>query len=66
LVRVMKAGQRTIFLPIPAGLALGLARAAEALHLAAPVKADQIRALLGNRSAPWRSDLGSLAPGAEL
>ena len=53
LVRTMKAGQRTVFLPIPAGLALGLARAAEALHLPIPLKAAQIRALLGNRTAPW-------------
>jgi nucleoside-diphosphate-sugar epimerase len=65
LVRAMKAGQRTTFLPIPAGLALGLARAAEALHLPVPVKPGQIRALLGNRSAPWRSDLASLLPDAD-
>jgi nucleoside-diphosphate-sugar epimerase len=64
LVRAIKAeaGQRTIFLPIPAGLALALARAAEALHLPVPVKPGQIRALMGNRSAPWRSDLASLLP----
>jgi nucleoside-diphosphate-sugar epimerase len=68
LVRAIKAeaGQRAIFLPIPAGLALALARAAEALHLPAPVKPDQIRALMGNRSAPWRSDLASLLPGTAL
>jgi nucleoside-diphosphate-sugar epimerase len=65
LVRAMKAGQRTIFLPIPAALALGLARAAEVLHLPVPVKPGQIRALLGNRSGPWRSDLASLLPGAD-
>jgi len=64
LVRAMKAevGQRTIFLPIPAGVALALARAAEALHIPVPVKPGQIRALMGNRSAPWRSDLASLLP----
>jgi nucleoside-diphosphate-sugar epimerase len=64
LVRAIKAevGQRAIFLPIPAGLALGLARAAEALHLPVPVKPGQIRALLSNRTAPWRSDLASLLP----
>jgi nucleoside-diphosphate-sugar epimerase len=62
LVQAMKAGQRTIFLPIPAGIALGLARAAEALHLPVPVRPGQIRALLGNQSAPWRSDLPSLLP----
>jgi nucleoside-diphosphate-sugar epimerase len=64
LVRAIKAeaGQRTIFLPIPAGLALALARAAEALHLPVPVKPGQIRALMGNQSAPWRSDLASLLP----
>jgi NADH dehydrogenase len=64
LVRAIEAGagQRTIFLPIPAGLALALARAAEALHLPVPVKPGQIRALMGNRSAPWRSDLASLLP----
>jgi nucleoside-diphosphate-sugar epimerase len=62
LVRAMKAGQRTTFLPIPAGLALGLAHAAEILHVRVPVKPSQIRALLGNRSAPWRSDLPSLLP----
>jgi nucleoside-diphosphate-sugar epimerase len=57
-----EAGQRTIFLPIPAGLALALARAAEALHMPVPVKPGQIRALMGNRSAPWRSDLAALLP----
>jgi nucleoside-diphosphate-sugar epimerase len=64
LVRAVKAeaGQRTIFLPIPAGLALAVARAAEAMHLPVPVKPDQIRALMGNQSAPWRSDLASLLP----
>ena len=60
LVRAMKAGQRTVFLPIPAGVALAMARAAEALHLPVPVKPGQIRALMGNRSAPWRSDLDGL------
>ena len=63
LVRAMKAGQRTIFLPIPAALALGLAGAAEALHLPLPVKPSQIRALLANQSAPWHSDLANLLPG---
>jgi nucleoside-diphosphate-sugar epimerase len=63
LVRAMKAGQRTIFLPIPAALALGLARAAETLHLPLPVKPSQIRALLANQSAPWHSDLANLLPG---
>jgi nucleoside-diphosphate-sugar epimerase len=64
LVRAIKAeaGQRTIFLPIPAALALALTRAAEALHLPIPVKPGQIRALMGNQSAPWRSDLASLLP----
>jgi nucleoside-diphosphate-sugar epimerase len=64
LVGAMKAevGQRTMFVPIPAGLALALVRAAEALHLPVPVKPGQIRALMGNRSAPWRSDLASLLP----
>lgn len=60
LVRAMRAERRTIFLPIPAGLALALARAAEALHVPAPVKTGQIRALIGNRSAPWKSDLAGL------
>jgi nucleoside-diphosphate-sugar epimerase len=66
LVRAIKAeaGQRTIFVPIPAGLALALARAAEALHLPVPVKPGQIRALMGNQSAPWRSDLAGLLPEA--
>jgi nucleoside-diphosphate-sugar epimerase len=65
LVRAIKAeaGQRAIFLPVPASLALALARAAEALHLPVPVKPGQIRALMGNQSAPWRSDLASLLPG---
>jgi nucleoside-diphosphate-sugar epimerase len=62
LVRTMKGGQRTIFLPIPAALALGLARAAEVLHLPIPMKAAQIRALMGNQSAPWHSDLPTLLP----
>jgi len=66
LVRAMKAGQRTIFVAIPAGLALGLARAAEALHLPVPVKAGQIRALLGNRIAAWQSDLAELLPGSPI
>jgi nucleoside-diphosphate-sugar epimerase len=55
-----EAKQRAVFLPIPAGLVLALARAAEALHLPAPVKPGQIRALMRNQSAPWRSDLASL------
>lgn len=68
LVRAIKAeaGQRAIFVPIPAGLAIALARAAEALHLPVPVKPGQIRALLGNRAAPWRSDLAGLLPGTHL
>lgn len=62
LVRAIKAeaGQRAVFLPVPASLALALARAAEALHLPVPVRPGQIRALLGNRSAPWKSDLAAL------
>jgi nucleoside-diphosphate-sugar epimerase len=64
LVRAIKAeaGQRSIFLPVPAGVAIALARAAEALHLPVPVKPGQIRALIENQSAPWRSDLPCLLP----
>lgn len=68
LVRAIKteAGQRTIFLPIPATVALALARAAEALHLPVAVKPGQIRALMANQCSPWRPDLPSLLPGTEL
>jgi nucleoside-diphosphate-sugar epimerase len=66
LVRIVKAGQRTIFLPIPAGLALALARAAQALHLPVPVNPGQIQALIANQSAPWRSGLADLLPEARL
>jgi hypothetical protein len=34
--------------------------------LPVPVKPGQIRALMGNRSAPWHSDLGGLLPGADF
>jgi nucleoside-diphosphate-sugar epimerase len=62
LVRAIRteAGLRTVFLPIPAGLALALARLAELLHLPVPVKPGQIQSLMGNRSAPWKSDLPAL------
>ena len=67
-VRAVKAsaGQRTLCLPIPTGLALTLARAARALGLPVPVDPDQIRALAASRSAPWRSDLAALLPGRGL
>ena len=55
-----RANSEQSFVPVPAGLALALARAAEALHLPTPVKPGQIRALIGNQSAPWHSDLPSL------
>jgi nucleoside-diphosphate-sugar epimerase len=66
LVGIMREGQRTIFLPIPAGLAMAMARAAETLHLPVPVNPGQIRALLGNRTAPWISDLANLLRDADL
>jgi NADH dehydrogenase len=62
--RAVKASQkqRSVFIPIPASVALGLARAAQLLRLPLPVQPDQIRALAANSSAPWRSDLPALLP----
>jgi NADH dehydrogenase len=56
----VREGRRTLFLPVPIGVALTLASIAEWLHLPIPVKPGQIRALKGNRTSPWRSDLSAL------
>ncbi len=56
----VRAGKPTLFLPIPAGIALALTRSAEALHLPIPVKSGQIRALAANESSPWHSSLSEL------
>jgi nucleoside-diphosphate-sugar epimerase len=56
----VRDGRRTLFLPIPVGLALGLAQVSEWLHLPIPVKPGQIRALTENASSPWKSDLQAL------
>ena len=59
-VRGLRAGQRTLFLPIPVPFAMGLAHAAAWLRAPIPVRPGQIRTLLANQTSPWRSDLPSL------
>lgn len=56
----VRAGRRTLFLPIPAGIALALTRAAETLHVPLPVKSGQIRALEANAASLRTSDLAAL------
>jgi hypothetical protein len=60
-VRAVREGRPTIFLPLPIGIALALAEFAEWLRLPIPVKAGQIRALAGNESEQWKSDLAALS-----
>lgn len=59
-VRSVRAGKPTFFLSMPAPLAIALATAAQFLHLPAPVKPDQIRALTGNETGGMRSALKEL------
>jgi nucleoside-diphosphate-sugar epimerase len=59
-VRGVREGRPTLFLPVPIGLALGLAHIAEWLRLPVPVKPGQIRSLVTNTSSPWCSDLLSV------
>jgi NADH dehydrogenase len=63
-IRAVKSrlGQRARFLSIPPGIAIAAVRLASGLHLPAPATEDQIRSLVSNRSAPWRSDLTELLP----
>jgi nucleoside-diphosphate-sugar epimerase len=56
------AGQRAIIVPIPAGVAMGLARLARALRLPIPVTPEQIRTLLHTPSESPRSDLLRVLP----
>jgi nucleoside-diphosphate-sugar epimerase len=59
-VRGVRESKPTLFLPVPIGVALGLAHLAEWLRLPVPVKPGQIRALVKNTSSPWCSDLDLL------
>jgi len=65
-VRAIRAGRRTLFLPVPAPLAIALAGAAQLLRLPAPVTPDQIRALGNDESPRMRSGLRELLAGAEF
>ena len=56
----VRAGKRTLFLPIPTGIALALTRSAEALHVPLPVRSGQIRALEANAGSLRISDLATL------
>ena len=56
----IRKGKATFLLPIPVGLAMGLASAAQWLRKPIPVTPEQIRALTGNQISPWRSDLSVL------
>jgi nucleoside-diphosphate-sugar epimerase len=66
-IRAIKADahQPFVFLPLPAGIAMALGRAARMLRLDLPVDPDQIKALSRNSTAPWRSDLSKLLPGRD-
>lgn len=59
-VRSIRVGKATFFLPIPSPLAVALAVAAQFLHLPAPVKPGQIRALAENEGGGMRSGLKEL------
>jgi len=56
------AGQRAIVVPIPAVVAIALARLARALRLPIPVAPEQIRTLLNTRFESLRSDLPRILP----
>jgi len=64
-IRAVKSrlGQRTRFVSLSPGVAIGAVRLASCLHLPVPASEDQIRSLVSNWSAPWRSDLNELLPG---
>jgi nucleoside-diphosphate-sugar epimerase len=56
----VRTAKRTLFVPIPASVALALTRSAETLHVPLPVKSGQIRALEANTSSLSVSDLATL------
>ncbi len=62
-VRDVRAGRRTVFLPVPRWVALPLANIAAALRLPLPIQPGQIRALQANAASTWRSDVGDLLTG---